>query len=229
MKINFSLLIKTLFFTLAFFKEFFALDQSKCASKDNTYASDFLFDDIGHFNNKDQFGVTFNKHYFLSKFIRGFWFQMKDICDSYGMDFVSLESELEASELLFKLRERLVYGHDDVEKFIHIFINAATPDPGSTYMCNINSGANMTFYLEWQLTPTRWKPDMGKFIEPTGKDFGKWGKEQCLAISRISEKYKEIGYNDLLCSGSTTGRVLCEKYKVFDGENWTDSRRTENF
>lgn len=217
-----SSLNQVLLIILIFLKATISLDQSKCSLKYKTFTKDDLFIDLGVYASINKCGTPYAKHYFLSKFINAYWYDIQSICESYDMDFVSFERGREAQALLENLIKKLTHEYEEKKIFADIFIGGVTHVSGSKNFTNSHTGKNMNFTLQWSTL---------RYIhEPNGKEYGNYGEEQCLAISKVDAYHKTLGYSDVICSGRTSGRVLCEKYvDQVDKRRFLSRRPGRNF
>lgn len=168
---------------------------NNCAPKTDPIDS-LVFINIGKYSGIDNCKNQYEKEYYIPRHFKAYWHQVKRICESYGLDAVSLETGPE-SDYLLRLLEPQKHN-------IPVYIGAITRKPGSKNdWFWINSGNKIDYDLFWCEN------------QPDGMSKPHWGNEQCLSIT-IDKKVKKLGFNDVFCNRYETAKFVCQKYQVLD-------------
>jgi Lectin C-type domain len=129
--------------------------------------------------------VAYEKDFYISTRFKAFWIQSKTICQSYGMEFVSLDSKLEEDSLLSFSRQKISLLDDQNH------IGALT-----------NVGASKT---EWYWVATEAKLNFALNFRG-GEPNNSFNDEYCLAISKLGS---EALINDVPCN-SYSAKFMCQ-------------------
>lgn len=154
---------------------------------------------IGLYEGIDTCGRTYTKEYFIPRFFKAYWHQVKAICEAHGLGISSLETK-EESDYLLKLLEL-----QTSQKSHNFYIGGMALKAGSKndwYW--INSGAKISYDLYWKTG----NPD--GFTQPG------WGAERCLSIAK--DPKNERRYNDVFCDPYLPDKFVCETFKFKNDE-----------
>lgn len=130
------------------------------------------------------------KSYWLSTHFKATWDIAMTICSSYGMEFLSLDSQVEADNF-FKLcsSQRQLF-----EKLTHIGALATTTRSITDwYWVNSGNKIEINLVFPW-IAPTNW-----------------FGRQMCLALDKQLTGFM---YNDINCYGLYPQKFICQSKEV---------------
>lgn len=129
-------------------------------------------------------GTTFQKSYFLPKFFKTFWIHSRSICQSYGMEALSLETKTEA-ENFFDL---LTKNHQQLEELTHIGgVTSVLRASDKWYW--VNSGKKVNYTMKFH---------------PGHPD----GAGYCLSAQK---RGSEFYFKDLPCHSNYELKFICQR------------------
>lgn len=157
---------------------------------------ELVFEKIGNFKGVTACGKTYSKEFYIPKIFDAYWHEVTEICQSYGMDAVSLETKKEAEALLSFLA---LYKWEAKSNFYIGGMTLKHGDKNNFFWTN--SGNRIEFELDW-----------GK-SQPDGWEKPEWGKESCLSIRRDDKNGGRLGFNDVFCNAYRADNFVCELIK----------------
>lgn len=162
---------------------------------------------IGRYEGFDACGKSYIKDYFIPRFFKAYWYQVKTICETHGLDVNSLETKEESLNLLRLLKVQS-------SKDFYIGGMALKPKSKNDWYW-ISSGKKIDYDLAWAKD------------QPAGWSQPGWGNERCLSINTDIKGDKEsLRFNDVFCDNYQSQKFVCESYKVKHGEKFVLQRRT---
>lgn len=146
-----------------------------------------------HLDGKDQNGVAYQKEYYISTFIKETWINARKICQSYGFDLITFdtEEELNAFSPFYRNENETLTDYSHVGGF--------TYDVDSSIWFWVTNEKEIGFKL--------------KFAPLEPNNIG--GLENCLALWKYSE---ELLFNDFPCSEYYFATFFCEGRKIIPCE-----------
>lgn len=173
--------------------------EKNCTHKSRINPVDNLvFLNIGRFAGFDKCDRQYHKEYYIPRYFKAHWYQVKRICESFELEAVSLDTAVESDSLL-----RLLEPHKDKASH-NFYIGGMTLNKGTDdewYW--INSGSKINYELNWERS------------QPDGWEKPGWDKEQCLAVSS-NDDGGVLGYNDVFCNAYRADKFVCQSYHVLD-------------
>ena len=131
----------------------------------------------------------YEKSYYLVKHLKTFWLHARGICQSYGMEFASLETKAEADHFLGLCDKNIALFTDD---YTHI---GAITMVGKTDWYWVNSGKKVDYPIKWMVG----QPDFYA------------ANEFCLTVRKTPG---DFSFNDLNCYGAFESKFICQKNEL---------------
>lgn len=130
-------------------------------------------------------GDTYQKEFYISRHFDVTWQESRAICQSFGMEFFSMDTEDEYN----RLRQLLASNAAMVKKYI--YVGAMTTDPRNHKWYWLNSGKRITYPMKWAAN------------EPTNA-----GLEFCLYFEKVAGN--QFHFHDGSCTAKI-GKFICQK------------------
>lgn len=135
--------------------------------------------------------------YFAPRWFKASWHNARSICQSYGMEFLTIESEAEQNYLLDTLKYSSAVFSD---KWVHI--GGITTSCGSRDMWYwVDTGNKVNFPIKWHKN------------DPNCSN----GSEPCLALGKFEEEDGNVYVVDIQCNGAIEKFLCKQKNIVFTG------------
>lgn len=131
-------------------------------------------------------GDTYRKDYFISRHFKIAWQESRAICQSFGMEFVSMDTEKEYNRLI----ELLASNAAMVGQYN--YVGAMTRDPRNQKWYWLNSGRRITYPIKWAAN------------EPTDA-----GEQFCLYLEKVAGN--QFHFHDGSCTSLGLGKFICQK------------------
>lgn len=137
---------------------------------------------------RTEYGRLYVKSYFIPRYFKAYWTQIKTICQSYGMETLSLETKQEADDFLGNLNNYALL----FDQYAHIGGISSVPRSKT----------------DWFWENSLKKVNYSMNFAPNQPD----GSGNCLAVDKyVVNGSRTYGFNDINCYGRHEETFFCQK------------------